>query len=129
MANSVHIPRGITVFGQGKSERSSPFSPEGREFKPESRILHCDGSMTAEEEWRETKQEQHEARHGTRFSAPIVVKVKPFRGGRIIGEPPGGQTRCRSGRRLHQQVIRHRRLTLHVSLSFLSLPLHSPQRT
>jgi hypothetical protein len=31
----------------------------------------------------------------------------------------GGQTRCRSGRRLHQRVIRHRRLTLHVSLSFI----------
>ena len=40
--------------------------------------------MTAEEESRETKQEPHEGRHGTRFSAPIVMKVKQLRMGGLL---------------------------------------------
>jgi hypothetical protein len=38
-------------------------SLEGRELKAESRILHRDGRMTAEEESRETKQEHDQGWH------------------------------------------------------------------
>jgi hypothetical protein len=39
------------------------FSLEGREWRAESRILHRDGRMTAEEESSETKQEQDQGWH------------------------------------------------------------------
>jgi hypothetical protein len=41
----------------------------------------------------------------------------------------GAQTRSNSGRRLHQRVIRHRRLTLQVSLPLYPSPLRSPQQS
>jgi len=43
---------------------SSPLSLEGRELKAKRSILHRHGRMTAEEESRQTKQEQGEGRHG-----------------------------------------------------------------
>jgi len=42
---------------------SPPFSLEGRELKAESRFLHRDSRMAAEEESRETKQGQDQGRH------------------------------------------------------------------
>jgi hypothetical protein len=57
-------------------------SLEGRELKAESSILHRHGRMTAEEESRETKQE--EGRHGPRFLDYMVMKVKPLSADRIL---------------------------------------------
>src|SRR5215470_10093090 len=57
-----------------------------------------------------------------RFVPDGVADIARNRSGEHDSEGPGevgGQTRCRSGRRLHQRVIRHRRLTLHLSLSFI----------
>jgi len=53
-------------------------------LKAENPILHRDGSMTAEEESRETKQEQDEGRHEPRFLDFIVMKVKPLPENRIL---------------------------------------------
>src|SRR5262249_37313257 len=63
---------------EGSQNGSSPFSLKGRELKAESRVLHRDGRMTAEEESRETKQEQDEGWHEPRFLDSIVMKVKPL---------------------------------------------------
>jgi hypothetical protein len=41
----------------------SSLSLEGGELKAKSGVLHCDGCMPAEQEWRETKQEQDEGWH------------------------------------------------------------------
>jgi hypothetical protein len=51
---------------------------EGIELEAESGVLHSQSRMTAEEESRETKQEQHEGRQGTRFSAPIAMKSSRY---------------------------------------------------
>jgi hypothetical protein len=53
-------------------------------LKAESRILHRDGRMTAEEEARETKQEQDEGWHEPRFLDYMVIKVKPLPANRIL---------------------------------------------
>jgi hypothetical protein len=48
---------------EGSQNGSLPFSLEGRELQAESRVLHCDGRMTVEEESPETKQEQDQGWH------------------------------------------------------------------
>ena len=56
------------------------------------------------------------AGEGLRFVPDDVPDIARNRSGEHDSEGPGevgSQTRCRSGRRLHQRVIRHRRLTLH----------------
>ena len=53
-------------------------------MKTESSILHRHGRMTAEEESRETKQEQEEGRHRPRFLDYRVMKVKPLSADRIL---------------------------------------------
>jgi len=45
-------------------------------LKAKSGIFRGDGRMTAEEESRETKQEQDEGRHEPRLFVVIVMKVK-----------------------------------------------------
>src|SRR5215813_7378921 len=76
---------------EGSQDRPLAFSPEGIALKAESGVLHSQSRMTAEEESRETKQKQHEGRHGDRFSTPIVMKVKPLRvGGLLANHRPAG---------------------------------------
>jgi hypothetical protein len=43
--------------------------------------------MTDEEESHKTKQEQDEGRHEAWIVRPHMMRVKPFAGGRNIGEP------------------------------------------
>jgi hypothetical protein len=69
---------------EGSQNGSSPVSLESRELKAESRILHRDGRMTAEEEPRETKQERNEGWHEPGFLDYPVMKVKPLPATRIL---------------------------------------------
>ena len=93
---------GITVSPHEYFDQteSSPFSLEGREWKAESRILHHDGRMTAEEESRETKQEQEEGRHRPRFLDYRVMKVKPLSADRILASHRRDLATARSRRGL-----------------------------
>ena len=53
----------IYLTEKGRIPGSSPLSLEGRKLQAERRILHRDGRITAEEESRETKQEQNQGWH------------------------------------------------------------------
>jgi len=53
-------------------------------LKAERSILYRDGRMAAEEESRETKQEQDEGWHEPRFLDYMVMKVKPLPANRIF---------------------------------------------
>jgi hypothetical protein len=53
-------------------------------LKAERSILHRDDRMTAEEESRETKQEQDEGWHEPRFLDYMVMRVKPLPANRIL---------------------------------------------
>jgi hypothetical protein len=55
---------------EGSHDRQLAFSPEGIELEAESGVLHSQSRMTAEEESRETKQEQQEGRMGIDFRLP-----------------------------------------------------------
>jgi len=52
------------------------FSPEGGELNAERGVFQGDGSMTAEEEPGETKEEQDEGWHESRFLGYVDLKVK-----------------------------------------------------